>query len=81
MTDVLDRATETEMRNSELALRNQQESARQTESPLIIEGNRCCLDCEDVVPKKRLKAYPDAVRCVYCQEDFELKEKQINGCC
>ena len=76
MTDIIDRAKEAEVRNREIALRNQQQRAKQTEAPLVIDGQRCCLDCVDVIPKKRLEAYPDAVRCVYCQEDFELKNKR-----
>ncbi len=44
-----------------------------TEPQLTIDGVRVCLDCFDPLGKKRLKANPDAVRCVECQE---LKEKQ-----
>ena len=37
------------------------------ESSLYIDGIRCCLDCEEPISAKRLKANPDAVRCVICQ--------------
>lgn len=41
------------------------------ESPLYIDGARCCLDCEEPIPKGRLKVNPDAVRCVECQAKRE----------
>lgn len=44
-----------------------------TEAPFEIEGKRVCLDCFEPLGRRRLKANPDAVRCVECQE---LREKQ-----
>jgi DnaK suppressor protein len=37
------------------------------EVPLILDGMRCCLDCKDIIPQKRLFIRPGAVRCVSCQ--------------
>ena len=30
-----------------------------------------CIDCEDGISEKRLKLFPDAARCLSCQESFE----------
>lgn len=48
-----------------------QNSAVAGESSLHIDGVRCCLDCKKPIPNKRLKANPDAVRCVGCQTKRE----------
>jgi len=42
-------------------------------SPLYIDGVRCCLDCEDPIPLRRLDTLPYAVRCVECQEREEME--------
>jgi len=80
VTDTLDRAKELEMQQRDIALKKQQAAARQTKPALIIDGQRCCRDCEDPIPAERMKASPSAVRCVWCQQDFELKQK-LSGCC
>jgi DnaK suppressor protein len=30
-----------------------------------------CVDCHEPISEKRLKSYPDATRCILCQEQFE----------
>lgn len=32
-----------------------------------------CIDCGDAISEKRLKSYPDAARCIACQEVYEEK--------
>ena len=32
-----------------------------------------CIDCGALISEKRLKHYPDATRCLSCQETFELR--------
>ena len=66
-------AQEVEKRQREEALARQAERAATREQPLLVGGKRVCPDCREQLDKKRLKAKPDAVRCVECQE---LKEKQ-----
>ncbi|MDI6615650.1 MAG: TraR/DksA C4-type zinc finger protein [Syntrophaceae bacterium] len=44
---------------------------RERERPLIIDGVRCCLGCEEPIPEERLRANPYAVRCTACQERKE----------
>lgn len=39
---------------------------------MIEEGSYgICIDCGEPVPAKRLKLYPNATRCLVCQEKFE----------
>ena len=42
-----------------------------TDDPLIVKGRRRCRDCERIIPKKRLQANPQAVRCIGCQTTME----------
>ncbi len=37
------------------------------------EGSEYCVDCEEIIPAARRSAMPGCVRCVECQEMFELK--------
>ncbi|HXW86397.1 MAG TPA: TraR/DksA family transcriptional regulator [Candidatus Bathyarchaeia archaeon] len=30
-----------------------------------------CMDCGNEISEKRLKSYPDAMRCLICQEEYE----------
>jgi phage/conjugal plasmid C-4 type zinc finger TraR family protein len=43
----------------------------------VPEGNaeekRRCIDCEDIIPKARIKANPNAVRCIGCQAIHEYE--------
>ncbi len=77
MTDILDRVSAAEMRNLENALNNQRGNIKPIEKPLYIKNKRCCIDCCDAIPIKRLQVYPDAVRCIWCQQDFELKKTEV----
>ncbi len=42
----------------------------------VLESNFStrCLDCDEEIPWKRLLARPDAIRCKYCQEEFESEQ-------
>lgn len=52
---------------------------RPTETPRVIDGVRVCLDCEDSIESKRLKANPQAVRCAECQQDHEHQQMRARG--
>jgi DnaK suppressor protein len=68
--DIIDEANE----RADLFRENALNAARQidtSESPLYIDGARCCLDCKKPIPRGRLKVNPGAVRCVGCQEKKE----------
>jgi len=74
MTDIVDRAQPYE--EALLAEAHAMHAARMFhEEPRIVNGARLCLDCDEPLSKKRLKAAPEAVRCVDCQK---LREK-LNG--
>jgi len=65
--DQLDRAKQIEMRQRQQALESQRAKARETEAPDEVGGVRYCLDCGDAIPKARLTARPESVRCVECK--------------
>ena len=43
------------------------------DEPLIINGVRCCMDCEKPIPPARLDLQPNARRCVKCQTKKEKR--------
>jgi len=53
------------------------EDARRTpvEPALVRDGVRLCKDCEEPIPARRLEAWPKAVRCAECQDDFERRRE------
>jgi DnaK suppressor protein len=65
--DECDAAAELQQMDREGALRVALRTAHRREQPLVIGGERCCLDCEEPIEPERLSANPDAVRCVVCQ--------------
>lgn len=62
------------MKQREIALERQKQSAQETEQPLMISGLRCCIDCFSPIPKERLDARPESVRCIECKQDKERRE-------
>lgn len=38
-------------------------------------GERICIECDAVINPQRLKAKPDAVRCIGCQEAHEAHRR------
>lgn len=71
--DDLDRAKDLEMQHRAASLAAQQQAAQETETPIVRDGVNYCIDCLDVIPKERIKARPESVRCIDCKE---LKEQQ-----
>lgn len=69
--DDLDRAKILEMRQRADALAAQQRRAQITDEPLMVNGQRLCLDCEEVIPAERLAVQPESVRCVACKSNHE----------
>lgn len=47
------------------------ETARAMQPVEAGDSARRCMDCEEIIPQDRLKAMPEALRCVECQSDFE----------
>lgn len=74
MSDVADHAGELE--------EQQRTHALHAHSAVVIEmprhdreGRRLCLDCDERLSKKRIKASPHAVRCVDCQDLYEKRKR------
>lgn len=45
---------------------------------MIDEGTYgICVDCEKAISDKRLKYYPNATRCLLCQETFEEQSRPV----
>jgi DnaK suppressor protein len=38
-----------------------------------------CIDCQEAISEKRLKAFPNATRCLACQETFEESASEIGA--
>ncbi|MDT8383018.1 MAG: TraR/DksA C4-type zinc finger protein [Gammaproteobacteria bacterium] len=76
--DDLDRAKELEMehrqRSIDAAL-SAPDKGQGEQQRIDTRGRVICIDCTDIIPKERLKARPDAVRCIYCKQDWERKHK------
>ncbi len=71
--DECDVAAELQQRDREGGLRVALQAAHRETVPLVINGERCCLECEEPIDPERLRANPGAVRCVACQEKMERR--------
>jgi len=73
MSDIADQAEHQEEMARNLVIKSHQN--RQKEQPdFDNDGNRVCIDCGDLITNLRIKAV-NAVRCIYCQQIKETKEK------
>ena len=71
MSDQFDQASKLEQLAIDKAMQNHQQ---QKEKPLVINGVRCCLDCEEPILLERVKSV-DAVRCITDQVHHEALQK------
>jgi hypothetical protein len=71
LADLADKASLLEQHWRENAIKNQQQ---QKVKPLIVDGVRCCLVCEEHVLPARI-ASVNAVRCIGCQVIYEANQK------
>ena len=76
MPDEADRAQPYEQEFIGEALYLQAQRAAVKETPFEIQGRRVCAGCFAPIAKKRLKANPDAVRCVDCQNEKDRNAKR-----
>ena len=75
--DALDDAAVLEQFDRDRALASQ--AARSIEPAQCIEqGVVWCIDCDTPISPERLKARPEAARCIDCQHVHELRE--AHGC-
>ena len=75
--DECDVAAELQQMDREGGLRVALRTAHREEAKLFINGQRCCLDCEEPIDPDRLKASPGAVRCVFCQRKRERNDSTL----
>ncbi len=38
-----------------------------------------CVDCGNQIPDERLRAVPEAIRCIDCQRRLEARHRQVHG--
>ncbi len=76
MSDIVDRAQEREEHLRGEALHAHAAAAAGEVARRDRDGYRICADCFDRLTAKRLRARPEAVRCVECQGLFEQKQKR-----
>lgn len=66
--DAIDNACDLEELQRKQALDKHKKN--NTHRPLLIDGVRCCLDCEEDI-SNRTELLPEVVRCLICQEQYE----------
>lgn len=72
----MSRAFDRSCEQSELILEKQIEAAR---GKCIGISAIECADCGCVIPEQRRIAAPGCIRCIDCQDVFELKQKHYQG--
>ncbi len=80
MADKLDLAQEATAYHLSTALffRKAIEEEEAKESPVVINGERLCVDCGIKIPLERLEARPDAKRCCPCQHKHYSRVERFN---
>ncbi len=71
--DECDLAAEFQQMDLERALKRTLMAAHSNDEPFYIGGVRCCRDCEEPIPAERIRANPQAARCVACQARKERR--------
>lgn len=71
--DEADHAKLREMGFRDEALKRHRERAEADDAakPLIIDGVVCCRDCQEPIEPERLRARPNAARCIDCKTIWE----------
>lgn len=72
MSDAADQADQVCELNLKLALAAH-ESAQRDTGQIRMDGEVRCIDCDEEVDAARVKALPQCVRCIACQELWELE--------
>lgn len=72
MGDAADQADQVCELNLKLALASH-EQAQHDAGQIRVDSEVYCVDCDEVVDAARVKALPQCVRCIACQELWELE--------
>lgn len=46
---------------------------RHRDRPVERDGERICLDCDEPIDPRRVERFPEAARCIGCQEIYEVR--------
>ena len=71
--DCGDRAAAIQAEATERAVQAHTNRTRADATPLVIDGHRHCVDCEEPINRRRLSAIPGAVRCAPCQDEQDRR--------
>lgn len=72
--DIADEAAMLEAAHRQAAIDNRNASHSDPPQNIDPDGTVRCVDCDAVIPPERLKARPDAARCIHCQAAHETRE-------
>jgi DnaK suppressor protein len=75
MTDIIDQAAEREQGFTEAALKEQKARREQEPPQWRVDKSVRCVACGDAIQPERLRARPDAARCIDCQIDHEAYDR------
>jgi DnaK suppressor protein len=75
MTDIYDRAQARELQNQQEAEARYRASLQPEPDQLVVAGVVICIDCDEPVQPARLKAKPNAARCIHCQNQYEQEHR------
>lgn len=76
MSDLADLAQVREEQERDEALRRAAVRRAISAAPIEVNGERLCLDCRDPIGRPRLRAAPEAVRCIECQLVHERQNRR-----
>jgi len=75
MTDILDTAAELEALNNQQAQAAYRDSLLPEPEQVIVGGYVLCVDCDEPIQAARLRAKPNAARCIFCQGEYEKEHR------
>ena len=75
MPDVYDRAQARDLQNQQDAETRYRANLSPEPEQLVVAGVVLCIDCDDPVQPDRLKAKPNAARCIFCQSQYEKEHR------
>ncbi len=75
MTDIYDRAQARELQNQQEAEARHRAGIAPEPEQQVVAGVVLCIDCDEPVQPGRLKAKPNAARCIVCQGLYEQEHR------
>lgn len=75
MTNLIDQAQDRDLANQARAEADWKASQLPEPPQQIVAGEVLCIDCDEPVQPARLKAKPNAARCIFCQGLHEKEHR------